>query len=83
MLLTREEVTPDKPDNDGRTPLLYAARNGCTGVVKLLLKRGEVDPNKPDNLGQTPLMAAPRWGSQELLKLLESHEDGTPARLRA
>ena len=38
MLLGREEVNPDKPDNLGRTPLSYAARSGYEEVVLVLLK---------------------------------------------
>jgi len=39
MLPKREEVSPDKPDNLGQTPLLHAARSGYEEVVKLLLGR--------------------------------------------
>ena len=73
ILLGREEVTPDKPDNRGRTPLWYASEGGHEGVVKILLRRGEVDPNKPDNRGQTPLTAASMWGSRAVLMLLQSY----------
>jgi len=44
ILLEREEVNPDEPDNDGQTPLSLAAMNGNEGVVKILLGREEVDP---------------------------------------
>jgi len=54
LLLTREEVDSEKPDNDGQTPLRRASWNGHEGVVKLLLSRGEVNPDKPNNYGQTP-----------------------------
>jgi len=54
ILLERDEVNPDKPDNDGRTPLLYAAGNGYAEVVEILLGRDDVDPSKPDEYGQTP-----------------------------
>ena len=49
MLLERDEVHPDKPGNDGRTPLSLAALGGHTEVVKMLLERDEVNPDKPDN----------------------------------
>ena len=64
MLLDQDEVNPDKPDNDGRTPLLHAAWSGHTEVVKMLLDQDEVNPDKPDNDGQTPLLCA-TWNSQE------------------
>ena len=37
-LLEREEVSLDKLDKSGRTPLSYAAWCGCEEVVKILLK---------------------------------------------
>ena len=45
MLFERDEVHPDKPDNDGRTPLSCAAYNGHADVVKILLERVEVNPD--------------------------------------
>src|SRR5215831_12627030 len=41
----------------GLTPLLYAARSGCTDCVKELLDAG-ADPNKPNPDGVTPLIVA-------------------------
>ena len=49
ILLGREEVNPDEPDNYGQTPLSYAALLGREAVVKILLGRGETNPDKPDN----------------------------------
>jgi len=51
MLLGREEVNPDKPDNDGQTPLLHAAKQGYEEVVKIIPRREEVNPNTPDYYG--------------------------------
>ena len=36
MLLARKEVTPNKPDDLGRTPLIYATRRGHKRVMALL-----------------------------------------------
>src|SRR3954469_9243781 len=41
----------------GLTPLLYAARSGCTDCVQALLDAG-ADPDRPNPDGVTPLMVA-------------------------
>jgi len=48
ILLRREEVNPDTPDNHCLTPLSYAARAGREGVVRILVRREEVNPDSPD-----------------------------------
>ena len=55
ILLERDDIDPDKPDQYGRTPLWSAAELGHEGVVKLLLGRDDVNPDKPDEDGLTPL----------------------------
>jgi len=40
LLLAENSVDPDFKDNNGRTPLSYAASNGQEAVVKLLLEKG-------------------------------------------
>jgi len=39
LLLGREDVNPNRPDGDGRTPLVCAAMNGHKEVAKLLQAR--------------------------------------------
>ena len=41
-------------ENDGQTPLLWAAGNGNVEVVKLLLVRDGVEPNSEDKWNRTP-----------------------------
>jgi len=60
LLLARNDVNPNKPTNDGKTPLWWASCNGHEGVVRLLLARGDVNPRQPDNRGQTLGIASPR-----------------------
>jgi len=74
MLLGLEEVSPDEPNNYGKTPLSHAAEGGREGVVKILLGRGEVNPTKPDNSGRTPLMFATRCRHQKVIALLQPHQ---------
>lgn len=55
LLLEREDVSPNKPDNGGLTPPSWASWDGGYGIVELLLKQNEVNPNRPDNNGRAPL----------------------------
>ena len=48
LLLERGDINPDSADDDGRTPLSFAAEYGHEAAVKLLLERGDVDPNSMD-----------------------------------
>ena len=45
MLLGQDDIEPDKPDSNGRTPLMRAACNGNEEVVRMLLARNDVNPN--------------------------------------
>ncbi|PUU77724.1 hypothetical protein B9Z19DRAFT_985847 [Tuber borchii] len=48
LLLEREGVSPDRPDNGGRTPLSWAASAGHDRVVRLLLGREDISHDRPD-----------------------------------
>jgi ankyrin repeat protein len=54
--LTAEPRNQYRPTG-GLTPLLYAARSGCTDCVQALLDAG-ANPNRPNPDGVTPLMVA-------------------------
>jgi len=57
ILLEWEDVSPDKPNNSGWTPLTHAS-SGHKGVVKILLEGKQANPNKPSNYGRTPASLA-------------------------
>lgn len=66
-------VNTEEPDEQGFTPLLWAAREGRASMVRLLLERG-ADPNHNDqwmhaNAGHK----AAFWGRAEVMALLVSH----------
>jgi len=58
LLLGRNDLNPDKPDNNGKTPVWSASSNGHEGVVNLLFARDDVNPDKPDTNSGTPLLWA-------------------------
>lgn len=67
-LMKSDRSVHDK-DDDGWTPLLYAAYFGQTGTVAWLLDNG-ADVNQPDNNGGTPLMFAAQNDHDEIVELL-------------
>ena len=76
-MLLRRDINPNKPDKDGKTPLLVAARDGHEGVVKLILGRDEVNPDKPDGHGRTPLWWAAENGHARVIALLQRPTSAT------
>jgi len=70
FLVAGEDV--NKRDELGRTPLMYAARDGNLEKVKQLLKRG-ADVNLQDNNGRTALRYATAFGYEEIIALLKSY----------
>ncbi|PUU82431.1 ankyrin repeat-containing domain protein [Tuber borchii] len=78
LLLDRKEVDTNSRDNDGRTPLLYAAEGGHEEIVKLLLHRNEVNPDSRNNSGQTPLLCAAEGGHEGIVKLLLGRNEVNP-----
>jgi len=70
LLLPREDVDPDIPDENGRTPLSHAAMCSSEGTVRLLLQRRDVDPSSSDKDGITPLVHAAGCGGEGVLELL-------------
>ena len=61
LLLSRDNVAIDFRDNEGRTPLIYAAACGHEATVRVLLNRGAI-VDSGDNEGLTPLDWAKLFG---------------------
>ncbi|QOD37980.1 ankyrin repeat domain-containing protein [Candidatus Wolbachia massiliensis] len=56
-------------DNEGRTPLHYAAKQGYTEIVKILIdKKANID--EKTNNGLTPLHYAAKYGYTEIVEIL-------------
>jgi ankyrin repeat protein len=67
-LLLERGAEVDSKDNDGRTPLSWAARRP-EAVVKLLLERG-AELDSKDNYGRTPLSWVGKRRPEAVVKLL-------------
>ena len=78
MLLRRDDINPNKPDNDDRTPLMGAAWNGHEEVLPVLLGQGDVDPDKPDIHGLTPLIGDAWNGHEGVVQMLLGWGDVNP-----
>lgn len=73
-ILHRSEQSIDSKDNDGRTPLSWAAVYGDGKIVRMFLQRDDVDVNCKDNEGRTPLSWALFAESLRVIeKFLERH----------
>jgi ankyrin repeat protein len=67
--LLRLGANPDVREEDGVTPLLYAAQLGRERAVRVLLDAG-ANPNATDDYGATPLMRASSRGSVACVQIL-------------
>ncbi|KAF3913241.1 Ankyrin-1 [Arthrobotrys entomopaga] len=67
LLVANKHVDPDSRDNEGRTPLSYAAERGNGDMARLLYATGKVDLDSKCNDGRTPLSyAQTRWPSRKI-----------------
>ena len=71
-LLVDAEAFVNSVDNEGRTVIYFAAREGHAECVKVLLSVPGVDVNKANQNGWTPLNVAANYGHAECVKLLLS-----------
>ena len=60
---------PNAPDENGKTPIDWAAYNGHTEIVKILAPLTD-NPNAPNWLGETPSSVAQ---NAEIRRILESY----------
>jgi len=73
-LLQKQPNTPlEERDEQGFTPLIWAAREGFVDIVKLLLDKG-ANPNTLDQwMGANAGHKAGFWGRAEVMKVLTTH----------
>jgi len=71
-LLLDKGANVNAEDEDGDTPLHWAARYGKTGLARILLRRG-ADAKALDKKYRTPARVADDNGHRELAELLRAH----------
>lgn len=59
-------------DNEGKSPIHWAAYDGSTEIARLLIEKG-ADVNSADEYGVTPLMQACDGGHTDTARLLIEH----------
>jgi ankyrin repeat protein len=68
-LFLAEHASPDAPDENGRTALIYSAINNNPDIAQILLTRGaQIDLR--DRLGKTALHWAAERGSLDVMRVL-------------
>jgi len=77
-LVKVEGCDVNKKDCLGNTSLMWAARCGHEGVVKILLGRGDINPDIPNNDGDTPLYCAAINKHEGVVKILLGRDDVNP-----
>src|SRR4051812_20221966 len=60
----------DQPENDGSTPLHWAARTGQADLIRMILQAGHGDCNRLDKSGWAPLSLAIERGHEAVVRLL-------------
>ena len=65
---------PNAPDEDGKTPIYWAALNGHTDIIKILTPMTS-NPNFSTVYGVTPIRNAARKGHTEIVQILASLTD--------
>ena len=80
-LLLEKGADPNFDDEEGRTPLWWAAKNGYEAVVELLLEK-DAGPSFEDEGGRTPLHRAAQNGHETVMKLLEGLTPRPPIPLK-
>ena len=68
--LLEKGAAVEAKDGVGRTPLLWAAKNGHEGAVRQLLGKG-VAVEAKDGDGRTPLLWAAEKGHEGVVRLLK------------
>lgn len=71
--MVRSKISSESvSNNEGRTPLMFAASLGRTEICEVLLNAG-CDPHKQDQHGVTALMEAENNGHTECARLISEH----------
>ena len=73
-LLEKEGIDLNSKDNNGRTPLSWAAEKGHEEVVGQLLEKKGIDLNSNDNNGRTPLSWAAEKSHRAMVRLLAQRD---------
>ncbi len=72
--LIEEGISPQEEDENGLSPLHYAALTGCLDMAKLLVNRGaDVNAALPEFGGLTPFMLARKMGYRDVDTHLAEH----------
>lgn len=75
LLLEREDILVNLPNEFGYTALTVACKYEEEGLVRRLLGRSDVEVNYETDLCKTPLFIAVQWGWETVVEMLLEHPD--------
>eukprot|EP01083_Nonionella_stella_P173490 598602_1 len=64
------KVDVNKANDEGWTPLHYAASYGTPEILQIMLENPKIDVNKADNEGSTPLHCVAQDRPPEILQIM-------------
>lgn len=75
LLLEREDILVNLPNEFGYTALTVACKHEEEGLVRRLLGRSDVQVNYETDTCKTPLFIAVQWGWETVVEMLLEHPD--------
>lgn len=75
LLLEKDQVSINRKDREGFTPLMLACKNGTDNVVEALLQKAQIEINHRNKGDETALMLAASYGHETVVSMLLARDE--------